>query len=103
MTRRIIINSTSPTLFISRNIKYKNNCPYCLADEFNLGEINNINEFIRLFMGYFQLDSCILFNYQLKYNSYSFSIEPLSMVKYHLKSNYEGFQFLGSINNNDLG
>jgi hypothetical protein len=25
------------------------------------------------------------------------------MVKYHLKSNYEGFQFLGSINNNDLG
>lgn len=93
---------SNPTLFISRNVKYKNNCPYYVADEFNLEEINNINEYSRLFVGYLQLDSYILYNYQLKSNSYSFSIEPLFMVKYHLKSNYEGFLFFESINNNDL-
>ena len=103
MTRRLIIDSANPSLFILGSIKYKNNCPYCVADEFNLEEINNINEFSRLFMGYLQLDSYILYNYQLKYDSYSFSIEPLFIIKYHLKSNYEGFLFLERINNNDLG
>ena len=103
MTRRLITDSANPTLFISRNVKYIKNCPYCVADEFNLEVINNINEFSRLFMGYLHLDSYILFNYKLKYNSYSFSIEPLFMVKYHLKSNYEGFMFLESINNDALG
>ena len=69
------------------------NNPYSLAKEFNINEINNLTEFSRLFLAYLQLDSYILFNYHINQVSYSFSMEPLHLIKYHLKSNYEEFFF----------
>ena len=64
-----------------------------MANKFNLEEIDNINEFSRLFLAYIQSDSFILYNYYINTFSYSFSMEPLYMIKYHLKSNYEEFFF----------
>jgi len=69
------------------------NNPYSLAKEFNINEINNLTEFSRLFLAYMQLDSYILFNYHINQVSYSFSMEPLYLIKYHLKCNYEEFFF----------
>ena len=72
-----------------------------LAFKFNLEEIEKINEYSILFQGYLQMDSQILFNYKINDFSYSLSIEPLFMMKHHLKSNYEGFLFLEK-NNDDI-
>ena len=66
---------------------------YTLANEFNLNEINNLNEFSRLFLAYIQLDSYILYNHFKNTKSYTFSMEPLYLTKLHLKSNYEEFFF----------
>ena len=66
---------------------------YNLENKFNIEEINNLNEFSRLFLAYIQLDSFILFNYCINEFSYSFSLENLYMIKFHLKSNYEEFFF----------
>ena len=66
---------------------------YTLANEFNLNEINNLNEFSRFFLAYLQLDSLILYNYLIKSKSYTFTMEPLYLIKLHLKSNYEEFFF----------
>ena len=66
--------------------------PYLVAYNFNIDEINEINESSRLFMGYIQIDSYILVNYLIKNSkSYSLSIEPLFIVKKHLLQSYEGF------------
>ena len=66
--------------------------PYLAAYNFNVEEINNIEESSRLFMAYLQIDSYILVNHY-KYNakSYSLSIEPLFMLRNHLFQTYEGF------------
>ena len=48
------------------------------------------------------MNSQILFNYRINDYSYSLSIEPLFMVKHHLKSNYEGFLFIENNDNNIL-
>ena len=48
------------------------------------------------------MDSHILYNYHKKAYSYSLSIEPLFILKYHLKSTYEGFFFYENINNDKL-
>ena len=69
------------------------NNPYNLANKFNIEEINNLNELSRLFLAYIQFDSFILFNYCINEFSYSFSLENLYMIKFHLKSNYEEFFF----------
>ena len=69
------------------------NNPYTLANKFNLDEINNLNEFSRLFFPYLQLYSYILYNYYANNHRYSFSMEPLYKIKFHLKSNYEEFFF----------
>ena len=50
-----------------------------------------MNEYSKLFQGYLQIDSNILYNYKINYYSYSLSIEPLFIIKYHLKSNYDAF------------
>lgn len=66
--------------------------PYLKAYNFIIKEIKDINESSRLFMGYLQLDSYILYNHLNEgKKSYSFSLEPLFMVKNHLLQNYEGF------------
>ena len=66
--------------------------PYLAAYNFNIDEINKINEKSRLFMGYLQIDSYILNNYLIgNAKSYSLSIEPLFIVKNHLLQSYEGF------------
>ena len=88
---RINNNSNSELIFISQ--LNKDYSPYYLAYKFNLEEIENINEYCKFFLGYLQMDSYILANYNIGSgeSSYSFSIEPLFILKYHLKSNYEDF------------
>ena len=77
--------------------------PYLLAKEFNINEIINLNEKSRLFLAYLQMDSYILHNYLLnEEKSYSLSIEPLFIIKYHLKENYEDFFFIEYYNNKEL-
>lgn len=83
--------------------KEKNDSAYLLAQKFILEEIDNLNEFSKLFQGYLQMDSYVLFNYKINAYSYSLSIEPIFIVKYHLKSNYEGFFILEEKNDNILG
>ena len=81
----------------------KEDSAYLLAQNFIIEEIDNINEFSRLFIGYLQMDSIILYNYQISENSYSLSIEPLFIIKHHLKSNYEGFFLLEETDDKILG
>ena len=82
---------TSLNLYFFEDLNDSN--PYNLANKFNIEEINNLNEFSRLFLAYIQLDSYILFNYCINEYSYSFSLETLYMIQFHLKSNYEEFFF----------
>lgn len=81
----------------------KEDSAYLLAQNFIIEEIDNINEFSKLFIGYLQMDSIILYNYQIYENSYSLSIEPLFIIKHHLKSNYEGFFLLEELDDKILG
>ena len=96
--RKIVENGN--TRLIEIKLDQDSLSPYCLAIKFNLEEIDKINEYSKLFQGYLQMDSQILFNYKLDDYSYSLSIEPLFMVKQRLKSNYEGFLFKESNNDN---
>ena len=100
LTRRTFEFKQNPTLLLlaAEDSKYS---AYYKAEEFNLKEIENINEFSRLFPAYLQMNSYIFLNYLLNEESYSFSIEPLFILKKHLMSNYEGF-FLLENHNNDI-
>ena len=102
LLRRNIKDKKNTELILVSELKQDSFSPYYLAINFNLEEIDNINEYSKLFQGYLQMDSYILFNYLKKANSYSLSIEPVFIVKYHLKSNYEGFFFVEKIENNIL-
>ena len=62
-----------------------------------------MNEFSKLFQGYLQMDSYVLYNHKIGEYSYSLSIEPIYVIKYQLKSNYEGFFVLEEVNDNILG
>ena len=102
LTKRIIECKFNPELIVLSTLD-KESSPYCMAVKFNLEEINNINEYSRLFSGYLQMDSYILTNYNIKgenNQSYTFSIEPLFILKHHLISNYEGFFITERHNNN---
>ena len=67
--------------------------PYYLAKELNLQEINNLNEYSRYFTAYLQIDSFFMYNYLKNEESYSFSLEPLFVMKYLMSSTYEDFIF----------
>ena len=96
--RRFEFNQRSKLLILKpEDSKYS---AYYEAQEFNIKEIKNINEYSRLFSGYLQMDSYILHNYLSNDDSYSFSIEPLFILQKHLESNYEGFLILEKQNNN---
>ena len=71
---------------------------YYLALEFNKNIINNLTENSALTKGYIQMDSNILKNYLLETieNTYTFSNEPLELMKYHLIMNYDNFIFINS-------
>ena len=97
---KIYFHNETEILLLS---KEKNDSAYLLAQNFILEEIDNMNEFSKLFQGYLQMDSYIMCNYKLKSNSYSLSIEPIFIVKHHLKSNFEGFFLLEESNGNILG
>ena len=97
---KIEYNMETEILLLS---KENEDSAYLLAQKFILEEIDNINEFSKLFQGYLQMDSYILYNYKINANSYSLSIEPISILKNHLKSNYEGFLMLEEVNDNILG
>ena len=90
LTKRIIEKELTCNLVVLSDFE-RESSPYIAAEKFNLEEITNINEFSRLFSGYLQMDSLILYNYNFKEKSYSFCLEPIFILKYHLKSNYEGF------------
>ena len=90
LVKKLLINyQVYKPCFISEMDEFS---PYLAAYNFNVEEINNIEESSRLFMAYLQIDSYILVNHY-KYNakSYSLSIEPLFMVRNHLLQTYEGF------------
>lgn len=97
--KKVIEEGSTKLLEISK-LDQDSHSPYYLATKFNLEEIDKINEYSKLFQGYLQMDSQILFNYKIEDYSYSLSIEPLFMVKHHLKSNYEGFLFTEKNNDN---
>lgn len=103
LTRRIIENKANSDLIFFSDLK-ENTSPYRLAKKFNLEEINNINEYSKLFSGYLQMDSHILSNYNSLINnrSYSLSLEPIFILKSHLISNYEDFFLIESHDNNIL-
>ena len=81
----------------------KDDSAYLLAQNFIIEEIAHLNEFSKLFIGYLQMDSFVLYNFQIPQFSYSLSIEPMFIVKYHLKTNFEGFFILEEINARILG
>ena len=97
---KIEYNMETEILLLS---KENEDSAYLLAQKFILEEIDNINEFSKLFQGYLQMDSYILYNYKINTKSYSLSIEPIYILKNHLKSNYEGFLMLEEVNDNILG
>ena len=90
LTRRTFEFRQNPILLVltPKDSKFS---AYYKAQEFNLKEIENINEYSRLFPAYLQMNSYIFLNYLLNNDSYSLSIEPLFILKKHLMSNYEGF------------
>ncbi len=102
LLRSTIKNHKKPELIFVSELKQNIFSPYYSAINFNLEEIDKINEYSKLFQGYLQMDSYILFNHKKKAECYSLSIEPEFIVKYHLKSNYEGFFFVERIENNIL-
>jgi hypothetical protein len=99
LSKRIIELEFNADLVVLSDLE-KDTSPYVVANDFNLEEIRNINEFSRLFSGYLQMDSLILFNYDIGAKSYSFSLEPIFILKYHLTSNYEGFFLTENHDNN---
>ncbi len=98
--KKMVINEGSTKLIEISKLNHDSHSPYYLAIKFNLEEIDKLDEYCKLFEGYLQMDSQILFNYKLNHYSYSLSIEPLFMLKHHLKSNYEGFLFIERNNDN---
>ena len=100
--RRTIGEGVMTNLLVLSDLTKDSHSPYYLATQFNLKEIESMNEYSKLFQGYLQMDSHIVYNYHKKAYSYSLSIEPLFIVKYHLKSIYEGFLFYENINNDRL-
>ena len=99
---RIDYRSNPELIFISQ--LSKDFSPYYSAYKFNLEEIENIDECCKFFLGYLQMDSYILANYNIKsgQSSYSFNIEPLFILKYHLRSNYEDFFVVESQGNDKI-
>ena len=77
-----------------KNIVEENS--YLLALKFNKKVINNLTEESALTKGYIQIDSFILKNYLLAEikMSYTFSNEPIALMKYHLLINYDNFLFI---------
>jgi hypothetical protein len=94
---------TNPKLIFLSEYNEKNS-PFVVAKKFNISEIENLDEFSKLFSGYIQMDSYILQNYYDVVNdlSYSFSLEPFFITKYNLLSNYEDFIIIERIENNVL-
>ena len=93
---KIINNKEYKLFFIS---KLNSHSPYFLANNFNLKEIENLNENSKLFIAYLQLDSYICKNYKFNLKkSFSFSMELLFILKKHLINNYDDFIFI----NNDV-
>lgn len=76
---------------------YSPNNPYALGNNLNIEEIKNLSEYSRLFFPYLQIDSHILFNYYINETSYSYTLEPLFIMKYNLLINYEEFFFVTRI------
>ena len=94
LRQNILLNNKNIYFHFLPNSKNDENDPYILAHNFNIDEINNFDEFSRLFFAYLQLDSFILYNYFINQNTYSFSLEPLHIMKYHLLQNYDEFYFV---------
>ena len=85
-------------LFYIRDKDVARDNSYFLAFEFNKKVINNLTEESALTTGYIQINSYILNNYFLEESekSYTFSNEPIPLMKYHLLMNYDNFIFINS-------
>ena len=73
--------------------KLLENNAYKIAINFNKNIINNLEEISKLYIPFLQLDSYILYNYKIKSDSYTLSLEPLNITKKHLLSSYDDFIF----------
>ena len=69
---------------------------YNLAFKYNKQIIRGIKEQSQLYLPFLQLDNYILFNYYTNQNSYTLSMEPLTVTKNHLLSLYEPFLFIST-------
>lgn len=101
LIKRKIEKGINTQLEVFSNLN-ENGSPYLLAYKFNLDEIKYINEYSRLFSGYLQMDSYLLYNNFINGSSYSFSLEPIFILKHHLSSNYEPFIFTEKQDNDIL-
>ena len=98
--RKILIEEKECRLLFFSELD--NNSPYLLAKDLNIKEIENLTEQSKLFLGYLQLDCFILKNYYLdKKTSYSLSLQPIFILKYHMISNYEDFFLIDKFGEDD--
>ena len=72
---------------LSKNNSYK------IAINYNKSIIKNLEESSKLFIAFLQLDSYILYNYNIGSNGYTLSLEPLILTKSHILASYDNFIF----------
>ena len=90
----IVINNSSSKLELKLISKLNENSPYLLAYNFNKELITSLDEFNAFFQAYLQLDSYQSFNYIHNMETYSFSLELVFMIKYHLLFTYDKFFYV---------
>ena len=89
-----IVNNSLSTVQLKLVSKLNSNSPYALAYNFNIEQINCLNEFSALFQAYLELDSYHAYNYIHNTITYNFSLELLFMIKYQLLSTYDKFFYV---------
>jgi hypothetical protein len=97
-----IDNKSSTNIELILLSMLNNNSPYKIAYDFNIEEINYLDEFSPLFQAYLQLDSYKCFNYIHNRISHTFSLELPFMVKYQLLTTYEKFFYIKSDEDTEL-
>ena len=66
---------------------------YLIAINYNIDMINNLKETSKLYIPLLQLDSYILYNYNINSIGYTLSLQPLIITQKHLLSTYDNFFF----------
>ena len=80
------------TLLILDLLDDKNS--YKIAINYNKNIIKNLEESSKLYIAFLQLDSYILYNFNIRHDGYTLSLEPLIITKAHLLTSYDNFLFI---------